>query len=61
MVAAAQDGDARAYDALLYDRLPLLRAIGCRRLREAAWLEDAEKIVGSRNRTSCSLVSAVIW
>ena len=43
MVAAAQDSNARAYDALLYDRLPLLRAIGCRCLREAAWLEDAKK------------------
>jgi hypothetical protein len=43
MVAAAQDGDAPAYDALPYDGLPLLRAIGCRRLREAAWLEDAKK------------------
>ena len=36
MVAAAQDGDTRADDALPYDRLPLLRAICRQRLREAA-------------------------
>ena len=45
MMAAAQAGDARAYDALLCDRLPLSRAIDRQRLREAAWLDDAKKNV----------------
>jgi RNA polymerase sigma-70 factor (ECF subfamily) len=41
MMAAAQAGDARAYDALLRECLPLLRAICRARLRDAADAEDA--------------------
>jgi RNA polymerase sigma-70 factor (ECF subfamily) len=38
---AAQAGDARAYDLLLRDCLPLLRAVARRRLRDAHEAEDA--------------------
>jgi len=38
---AAQAGDARAYDRLLRDVLPLLRGIACRRIADAAEAEDA--------------------
>jgi RNA polymerase sigma-70 factor (ECF subfamily) len=41
LMARAQDGDARAYDALLRECLPLLRAICRQRLREPAEVEDA--------------------
>lgn len=41
MMAAAQGGDAQAYDALLRECLPLLRAICRARLRDAADAEDA--------------------
>lgn len=40
-MAAAQAGDARAYDLLLRDCLPLLRAVARRRLRDAHEAEDA--------------------
>ncbi|MBP0463541.1 sigma-70 family RNA polymerase sigma factor [Roseomonas sp. PWR1] len=40
-LAAAQAGDRRAYDRLLRDCLPLLRAIARRRIRDAAEAEDA--------------------
>nr|WP_232475089.1 sigma-70 family RNA polymerase sigma factor [Roseomonas rubea] len=40
-MAAAQAGDRRAYDRLLRDCLPLLRAIARRRIRDAAEAEDA--------------------
>ena len=40
-MAAAQGGDARAYDALLRAALPLLRAVARRRLFDAAEAEDA--------------------
>lgn len=41
LMAAAQGGDARAYDTLLRDCLPLLRAICRRRIHNAAEAEDA--------------------
>jgi RNA polymerase sigma-70 factor (ECF subfamily) len=41
MMAAAQAGDARAYEALLRECLPLLRAICRARLRDATEAEDA--------------------
>jgi RNA polymerase sigma-70 factor (ECF subfamily) len=41
LMAAAQAGDARAYEMLLRECLPLLRAICRTRLREAADVEDA--------------------
>lgn len=40
-MAAAQDGDARAYEALLREVLPLLRAICRARLRDPSDVEDA--------------------
>lgn len=40
-MAAAQAGDARAYDRLLRDCLPLLRAIARRRIADHAEAEDA--------------------
>lgn len=40
-LAAAQRGDARAYDRLLRDCLPLLRAIARRRIADHAEAEDA--------------------
>lgn len=40
-LAAAQGGDTRAYDRLLRDCLPLLRAIARRRIADAAEAEDA--------------------
>ncbi len=41
MMAAAQAGDARAYEALLRECLPLLRTICRARLRDATDAEDA--------------------
>jgi RNA polymerase sigma-70 factor, ECF subfamily len=41
MMAAAQNGDARAYDRLLRECLPLLRSICRARLRDATDTEDA--------------------
>jgi RNA polymerase sigma-70 factor (ECF subfamily) len=41
LMAAAQAGDARAYEALLRECLPLLRAICRSRLRDPAEAEDA--------------------
>ena len=41
LMAAAQDGNARAYDTLLCECLPLLRAICRQRLRNTAEVEDA--------------------
>jgi len=41
MMAAAQAGDARAYEALLRECLPLLRAICRARLRDATEADDA--------------------
>jgi RNA polymerase sigma-70 factor (ECF subfamily) len=41
LMARAQEGDARAYDTLLRECLPLLRAICRRRLSNAAEVEDA--------------------
>ena len=41
LMARAQDGDARAYDTLLRECLPLLRAICRQRLRETCEVEDA--------------------
>lgn len=41
LMARAQIGDARAYDALLRECVPLLRAICRRRLHEPAEVEDA--------------------
>ena len=41
LMARAQDGDAPAYDTLLRECLPLLRAICRQRLREPAEVEDA--------------------
>lgn len=41
LMAAAQAGDARAYEALLKECLPLLRAICRSRLRDPADTEDA--------------------
>jgi len=38
---AAQQGDARAYDALLRAALPFLRGVARRRIRDAAEAEDA--------------------
>lgn len=40
-MAAAQAGDTRAYDRLLRDCLPLLRAIARRRIRDSHEAEDA--------------------
>ncbi len=40
-MAAAQGGDARAYEALLRATLPLLRAVARRRLRDVQEAEDA--------------------
>lgn len=40
-MAAAQAGDARAYDALLRAALPLLRAVARRRIRDGHEAEDA--------------------
>jgi RNA polymerase sigma-70 factor (ECF subfamily) len=40
-MAAAQSGDARAYDTLLRAALPLLRAVARRRIRDPAEAEDA--------------------
>lgn len=40
-MVAAQAGDARAYDRLLRDCLPLLRAIARRRIRDSHEAEDA--------------------
>ncbi len=40
-LAAAQGGDSRAYDRLLRDCLPLLRAIARRRIADHAEAEDA--------------------
>jgi len=40
-MVAAQAGDARAYDMLLRDCLPLLRAIARRRIRDSHEAEDA--------------------
>ncbi len=41
LMAAAQAGDARAYDTLLRECLPLLRAIARRRIADAHEAEDA--------------------
>lgn len=41
LMARAQDGDARAYDMLLRECLPLLRAICRQRLQNPAEVEDA--------------------
>uniref|UniRef100_UPI001F02EA18 sigma-70 family RNA polymerase sigma factor n=1 Tax=Falsiroseomonas oryziterrae TaxID=2911368 RepID=UPI001F02EA18 len=41
LMASAQAGDAAAYDALLRDCLPLLRAVCRARLRDPAEAEDA--------------------
>ncbi len=41
MMAAAQDGDARAYEGLLRECLPLLRAFCRTRLRDATEADDA--------------------
>lgn len=41
LMAAAQGGDVRAYDTLLRECLPLLRAICRRRIADAAEAEDA--------------------
>jgi len=41
MMAAAQAGDARAYEALLRECLPLLRAVCRARLRDATEADDA--------------------
>ena len=41
LMAAAQGGNARAYDTLLRECLPLLRAICRRRIQNAAEAEDA--------------------
>lgn len=41
LMAAAQAGDARAYDSLLRAILPLVRGVCRRRLRDAAEVEDA--------------------
>ena len=41
LMAAAQAGDAQAYDALLRECLPVIRAICRSRLRDAADAEDA--------------------
>jgi RNA polymerase sigma-70 factor, ECF subfamily len=41
LMARAQSGDSRAYDTLLRECLPLLRAICRQRLREPAEVEDA--------------------
>lgn len=41
LMAAAQAGDRRAYDTLLRDCLPLLRAIARRRIADAHEAEDA--------------------
>lgn len=41
LMQAAQAGDSRAYEALLRECLPLLRAICRQRLREPAEVEDA--------------------
>jgi RNA polymerase sigma-70 factor (ECF subfamily) len=41
LMAAAQAGDSRAYDMLLRECLPLLRAVCRARLRDAADVEDA--------------------
>lgn len=41
LMARAQDGDVRAYDTLLRECLPLIRAICRQRLREPAEVEDA--------------------
>jgi RNA polymerase sigma-70 factor, ECF subfamily len=41
LMARAQDGEARAYDTLLRECLPLLRAICRQRLREPTEVEDA--------------------
>lgn len=41
LMAAAQDGDRRAYERLLREIVPFLRAIARRRLRGAADVEDA--------------------
>lgn len=41
LMAAAQAGDARAYDAVLRAILPLIRGVCRRRLRDAAEVEDA--------------------
>jgi len=41
LMARAQSGDARAYDTLLRECVPLLRAICRQRLREPAEVEDA--------------------
>lgn len=41
MMAAAQEGDARAYEALLRECVPLLRATCRARLRASADVEDA--------------------
>jgi RNA polymerase sigma-70 factor (ECF subfamily) len=41
LMAAAQAGDSRAYDTLLRECLPLLRAVCRARLRDAADVEDA--------------------
>ncbi len=40
LMAAAQAGDARAYEALLRECLPLLRSICRTRLRDAAEVEE---------------------
>jgi len=40
-MAAAQAGDARAYDRLLRACLPMLRSVARRRIRDAAEAEDA--------------------
>jgi RNA polymerase sigma-70 factor (ECF subfamily) len=40
-MAAAQAGDARAYDCLLRAALPMLRSIARRRIRDPAEAEDA--------------------
>ncbi len=41
LMAAAQGGDARAYDALLRETVPFLRAIARRRIADRAEAEDA--------------------
>lgn len=41
LMAAAQDGDRRAYDRLLREIVPFLRAVARRRLRGEADVEDA--------------------
>src|SRR5262245_20072946 len=41
LMAAGQAGDRRAYDRLLREITPFLRAVACRRIRDRAEAEDA--------------------